>query len=255
MKNYLKHAINSSNLAKKILLKHFKKINSYDIKKEAGIVTIADTESETAIKNYLLKHFPSSSILAEESGNSGTGSVKWIIDPLDGTTNFFHGFPQFCISIALELDNEIVLAVVNNPISNDLYYSTKGNGSYKNNKRICVSKTNILKQALIGTGFAYMKGPQLKDALQIFEKFSNNCHGIRRPGSAVLDLCMVAEGVYDAFYEKTLNPWDIAAGSLLITEAGGLVTNFIGEKFSVYHDDILTSNGHIHSELLKIISN
>lgn len=255
MKEYLKHTINASNLAKEILLKHFNNINNFNIKKDSGIVTIADTESENAIISYLQKYYPNSSILAEESGTRGTGSVKWIIDPLDGTTNFFHGFPQYCISIALEIDAEIVLAVVNNPSNNDLYYAIKNEGAFKNNKKIIVSKTSSIKQSLIGTGFAYMKDAELKEALNIFEKFSNNCHGIRRPGSAVLDLCMVAEGIYDGFYEKTLNPWDVAAGSLLITEAGGLITNFSGTVFSVYNKEILASNGPIHSDLIKIISN
>lgn len=253
MKKYLKHAIIASNLAQKILLKYFTKINNFNVKKDAGFVTKADIESESCIKNYLFKKFPSSSFLAEESGNTGNTSLKWIIDPLDGTTNFYHGFPQFCISIALEINNEIVLALVNNPLSKDIYHSIKGSGAFKNKKQIFVSKTASLENALIGTGFAYMKGDELKNALKIFENFSNKCHGIRRPGSAVLDLCMIAEGIYDGFYEKTLNPWDLATGFLLIQEAGGKISNFEGKNFSVYNDEICASNSLIHEELLKII--
>lgn len=251
---YLNHAITSSNLAKDILLKYYRKTKNFNIKDKAGIVTIADIESEELLKTYFNKHTPEFSILAEESGLNGLETNKWIIDPLDGTTNFYHGFAFFCISIALELEGEIVLAVVNNPITNDIYHAIKGKGAYKNDEKLNVSKCEKLENAFIGTGFAYMKGEKLKDALSVFEKISNICHGVRRPGSAVLDLCMVAEGVYDAFYEETLNPWDVAAGVLLVKEAGGKITTYENKEFNVYDKTLLASNNLVHDEIIAIIN-
>ncbi|HOW16321.1 MAG TPA: inositol monophosphatase family protein [bacterium] len=254
LQKYKELAISASLEAGKLLMEHFNSINDFKIKKDAGIVTKADTDSETLITNILKKGTPEFGILAEEDGVKGDQNIKWIIDPLDGTTNFFHGFPHFNISIALEYKKELIVGVVHNPVNGDIYHCAKGAGSYKNKELIKVSKTDQLKSSLLGTGFAYMRGNELNSALELFKKFTALTHGIRRPGAAALDLCYVAEGIYDGFYESTLNPWDIAAGILLVQEAGGTVTNYKGNKISIYENNVVASNGAIHKDIVSVIN-
>lgn len=253
LKLYEDLAIDAAQLAGKILIKYFNSIKDFKVKKDAGIVTKADIESEKALSKFFNKETPGFGILAEEDGAKGNDKTKWIIDPLDGTTNFFHGFPHFNISIALEHNGTICVGVVYNPISGDVYHCTKGKGAYKNKKPIRVSKNKQLSTSMLGTGFAYMRKKPLEEALELFERFTYKTHGIRRPGAAALDLCYVAEGIYDGFYEKTLSPWDVAAGALLIQEAGGTVSKYNGKKFSIYEKEILASNGHIHKQMIKTI--
>jgi myo-inositol-1(or 4)-monophosphatase len=247
-------AIKASLIGGDILKKYFKNISSFEIKDGAGLVTKADKESEDAICSFLNKKTPEFSILGEESGLSQRGENKWIIDPLDGTTNFFHGFPYFNVSIGLEIEGEIVVGVVNNPISKEVYHCSKNTGAYKNKKQIHVSKTKELAKSLLGTGFAYMRGSELDESIKLFKEFTYLCHGIRRPGAAALDLCQLASGTYDGFYEKTLSPWDVAASSLLIKEAGGKLSLFDGSEFSVYSESIVASNVLLHDEIIKIIN-
>lgn len=258
--NYEKLAVEAAHIGGNVLKKYFNKAMDFDTKSGAGIVTLADKESEQVISDFFNKKTPEFGILGEEGGLSEkqngnkTSSNKWIIDPLDGTTNFFHGFPHFNISIALELDEKIVAGVIYDPVTDEVYRCSKGSGAYKNNKQIFVSKTKDLSMAMLGTGFAYQRGKVLDESLELFKKFTYVTQGIRRPGAAALDLCYAACGIYDGFYEKTLNAWDVAAGSLLITEAGGKVTDYSGKEFSVYSKDIVGSNGLIHDQLIKIIS-
>ncbi|MEI6079125.1 MAG: inositol monophosphatase family protein [bacterium] len=255
--NYENLAINAAHLGGEVLKKYFNKVVNFEVKPEAGIVTQADKESEIVISALFNKETPGFSILGEESGlteNDKNIKGKWIIDPLDGTTNFFHGFPHFNVSIALELDDEIVAGVVYNPITDETYHCSKGNGAYINSKKISVSKTNDLASSMLGTGFAYQRGDILDEALAMFKRFTYAAHGVRRPGAAALDLCYVARGIYDGFYEKTLNAWDVAAGSLLIKEAGGKVSNYNGKSFSVYSKSIVASNAVIHDEMIEIIN-
>ena len=245
-------AIEAASIGGEVLLKYFNNISEYDEKEGAGIVTKADTESEKHIVEYLLKRTPDFGILGEEKGVSQTGDNRWIIDPLDGTSNFFHRVPHFNVSIGLEMNKEIVVGVVYNPITKDMYHCSKGGGAYKNNEKLFVTRTKELSTSMLGTGFAYMRDDELKHALDLFLKFSLNTHGIRRFGAAALDLCYVASGIYDGFYERTLSPWDVAAGSLLIQEAGGKISNYKGEPVSIYDKEILASNGLIHDEMTKI---
>jgi len=252
-KNYENIAIKAALVGGKILKKYFRNLTEFEIKDGAGLVTMADKESESAISLFLNKKTPEFSILGEESGLSQRGENKWIIDPLDGTTNFFHSFPYFNVSIGLEVDEEIVVGVVHNPITNETYHCSKGQGAYKNKKKIHVSSTKELSTSLLGTGFAYMRGAPLDESINLFRDFTHLCHGIRRPGAAALDLCYVACGIYDAFYEKTLSPWDVAAGSLLIREAGGKLSSFDGSDFSVYSKSIVASNSLLHDEIMKVI--
>ena len=246
-------AIKAAHIGGKVLLKHFENTSVYDIKKGAGIVTKADTESEKTISAFLRKNAPDFGIFAEEEGYKYKGDSRWIIDPLDGTTNFFHRVPHFNISIALEMDKKIVVGVIYNPVTDEMYHCSKGGGAYRNKERIHVSRTKKLSTAMLATGFAYMSEKKMGKALDLFLKFSLNCHGIRRFGAAALDSCYVAAGIYDGFYERTLSPWDVAAGSLLVTEAGGKMSNYSGGKFSIYDKEIVASNGLIHNEIIKMI--
>ena len=252
--NYEKMAIEAAHFGGTVLRKYFNNLSDFKIKAPASIVTTADTESENVISDFLIKKTPDFSVLAEESGLSERGKNRWIIDPLDGTTNFFHGFPNFSISIALELEGEIVKCIVYNPITEEMYHCSKGSGAFKNTKPIHVSKTKDLVSSMLGTGFSYQRGKPLDRSLELFRKFTELTHGLRRPGSAALDFCYVACGIYEGFYEKDLNPWDVAAGYLLVEEAGGRVTNFKDEKFSVYEDNFIASNSLIHNAMVKVIN-
>lgn len=251
---YKKIAIEAAELGGKTLLKHFKKISKYDVKKGAGFVTKADTESEQVITDFLRKKTKDFGVFGEEKGYAHKGKNKWIIDPLDGTTNFFHHIPHFNIAIALELEDNVVAGVVYNPVNKELFYGSKGGGAFRNKEKLHVSKTKKLSQSILGSGFAYMREEELRTALDIFLRFSIKSHGIRRFGAAALDICYVAAGIYDGFYEKTLNPWDVAAGSLFVTEAGGKLSSYNGKKFSIYDKEIVASNGLIHKEIIKTIS-
>ena len=174
--------------------------------------------------------------------------------PLDGTTNFIHGFPVYAVSIALAFRGKIEQAVVYDPCRNDLFYATKGRGAFLNDKRLRVSKCTRMSDALIGTGFPFRRGDNFKRYVKMFEEVMTQCAGLRRPGAAALDLCYVAAGYYDAFFETGLNPWDIAAGSLIITEAGGLVGNFTGEPDFMYQREIVAGTPRVYGQLVKMLA-
>jgi myo-inositol-1(or 4)-monophosphatase len=178
----------------------------------------------------------------------------WIIDPLDGTTNFIHGFPVYSVSIALAHRGVVQQAVVYDPTRNDLFVASRGRGAYLNERRLRVSKRMRLAESLIGTGFPFRKGDNFKRYMKMFEELMPLCAGLRRPGSAALDLCYVAAGYYDGFFETGLNPWDIAAGSLMITEAGGLVGNFTGEADFLHQREIVCGSPKIYGQLVGILS-
>jgi myo-inositol-1(or 4)-monophosphatase len=220
-------------------------------------VTEVDQAAERTIIETLLTAYPDHAILAEESGRSmgsQTSDYVWIIDPLDGTTNFIHGFPQYAVSIALAFKGKVEQAVVYDPARNDLFYATKGRGAFMNDKRLRVSKRIRLADALIGTGFPFRKGDNFKRYLKIMEELMPLCAGLRRPGAAALDLCYVAAGWYDAFFETGLHPWDVAAGSLIVTEAGGLVGNFTGEADFLYQREILAGSPKVYAQLVPILA-
>ncbi|MBT9598682.1 MAG: inositol monophosphatase [Vitreoscilla sp.] len=220
-------------------------------------VTEVDQAAEQAIIETLLTAYPGHAILAEESGRTHGArhsDFLWIIDPLDGTTNFIHGFPAYCVSIALSFRGKVEQAVVYDPTRNDLFMASKGRGAFLNDKRLRVSKRNRLGDALIGTGFPFRKGDNLQRYMKMFETVAPHCAGLRRPGSAALDLCYVAAGWYDGFFETGLNPWDIAAGSLLITEAGGLIGNFTGEADFLHQREVVAGAPKIYGQLVQLLT-
>ena len=230
------------------------KINT---KSPNDFVTEVDQAAEEAIIDTILTAYPGHGILAEESGRergAKHSDFVWIIDPLDGTTNFIHGFPYYCVSIALAFRGKVEQAVVYDPTRNDLFIASKGRGAYLNDKRLRVSKRTRLADSIIGTGFPFRKGDNFQRYLKMMEDVMPLCAGLRRPGAAALDLCYVAAGMYDGFFETGLNPWDIAAGALMITEAGGLVGNFTGESDFMHQREILAGSPKIYGHLVKLLT-
>lgn len=226
-------------------------------KSHNDFVTEVDKAAEEAIISTILEAYPGHGILAEESGRAHgakDSDYVWIIDPLDGTTNFIHGFPVYAVSIALTFRGQLQQAVVYDPSRNDLFYASKGKGAYMNDRRIRVSKRTRMLDALIGTGFPFRKGDNFQRYLKMFEDVMVQCAGVRRPGAASLDLCYVAAGFYDGFFETGLSPWDVAAGALIITEAGGLVGNFTGEPDYLYQREILAGTPRIYGQLVKTLA-
>ncbi|MDO5626282.1 MAG: inositol monophosphatase family protein [Pseudomonadota bacterium] len=219
-------------------------------------VTEVDHASENAIIEALLTAYPQHGILAEESGRAH-GNPKadhlWIIDPLDGTTNFIHGFPVYCVSIALAVQGRIEQAVVYDPTRNDLFTATRGRGAYMNERRIRVSKRTELKDSLISTGFPFRKGDDFQTYLKMMADVMQRTAGLRRPGAAALDLAYVAAGFADGFFETGLKPWDVAAGSLLVTEAGGLIGNFTGEGEYLELQECLAANPRVYAQLVALL--
>ncbi|GAG39520.1 unnamed protein product, partial [marine sediment metagenome] len=228
-----------------------------DYKGKFNLVTNVDRQSQRKIIEIIRSSFPDHSILAEEKGGlkSKKSPYRWLIDPLDGTNNYAHGYPCFCVSIALEKNKEIILGVVYNPVLNELFFTKAGKGSFRNGEQIFTSQTKKINQSLLSTGFPYSRGKQLENHIKQFRVFMEHCHGIRRDGSAALNLCYIAMGRFDGFWEIDLSPWDTAAGCLLVKEAGGKLTNFSGHPFSHYGKEILATNGLIHKQMLKIIKN
>jgi len=218
-------------------------------------VSEVDVAAERAIIDTLKDAYPTHGFLGEESGSTSHQSdFIWIIDPLDGTTNFLHSFPQYCVSIALQHKGEITQAVIYEPNRNDLYTATKGRGAFLNDKRIRVSKCDKLQEALIGTGFPFRDFKYLDDYLNMFKSMIQKTTGIRRAGSAALDLAYVASGALDGFWEIGLSPWDIAAGGLLIQEAGGIVTDLSGQAGRLESGNILVASPKIHDDMQAIIA-
>jgi len=220
-------------------------------------VTEVDHAAEAAIIDTLLTAYPGHGILAEESGTARgarDSEYVWIIDPLDGTTNFIHGLPTYAVSIGLAFRNQIQQAVVYDPARNDLFFASKGRGAFLNDKRLRVSKRTRMADALIGTGFPFRKGDDLAHYLRILETVMKSCAGVRRPGAAALDLCYVAAGWYDAFFETGLSPWDVAAGSLIVTEAGGLVGNFTGEAEFLHQREVVAGSPKIYGQLVQMLA-
>jgi len=219
-------------------------------------VSEVDQAAEQAIIDILLEAYPGHGILAEETGRergAADSEYLWIIDPLDGTTNFLHGFPVYAVSIALTHRGQVQQAVVYDPTRNDLFIASRGRGAFLNDRRLRVSKRTRLSDGLIGTGFPFRKGDNFKRYLKMFEEVMQSCAGLRRPGAAALDLCYVAAGYYDGFFEVGLNPWDAAAGSLIITEAGGLVGNFTGEADYLFQRELVAGNPRIYGQLVQML--
>ncbi|MFN0279020.1 MAG: inositol monophosphatase family protein [Pyrinomonadaceae bacterium] len=252
----LNFAIETARDAGQLLLEKFDRNIKVSKKGDINLVTEADLASEALIIERIKSYYPKHSILAEESGNAvtfgGENTWKWIIDPLDGTTNYAHGYPCFCVTLALEHDGEVVIGVTHDPTRNELFAAERGRGASMNNKPIRVSETEDLADALTVTGFPYDFKSRENFARHLTE-FLLNSRGVRRDGSAAIDMAYVACGRFDGFWEEGLNPWDIAAGVLLIEEAGGQISGYDGSKFSIYKPPILASNGFIHSQMMSIL--
>jgi Archaeal fructose-1,6-bisphosphatase and related enzymes of inositol monophosphatase family len=252
----LNFAIETAREAGHVLLEKFGRKINISKKGEINLVTEADLASEALIIERIKSYYPKHSILAEESGEAvvigGDGKWKWIIDPLDGTTNYAHGYPCFCVTLALEHNSEIVIGITFDPTRNELFAAEKGQGASLNGRRIRVSETEKLSDALVVTGFPYdfKERPDFARHLNDFLLYSR---GVRRDGSAAIDMAYVACGRYDGFWEDGLNPWDVAAGFLLIEEAGGRVTYYDESPFNVYTPPICASNGLIHSQMIEVL--
>jgi myo-inositol-1(or 4)-monophosphatase len=221
------------------------------VKLDAGLVSEADEESEQVIQSLLMSAFPQYGFLGEETGEkSGTGG-RWICDPLDGTTNYVYGYPFFCISIGLEVAGELVVGVVEAPLLGDIFGAVKGGGAFRNGHRIHVSTRKTLSESLLATGFYYLTEADLNKQIQMFHRMIQQTNGVRRAGSAALDLCHVACGIFDGFWEKGLKPWDTAAGTLMVREAGGIVTDYKNRPYSVALDSILAGSNLVHPQLVE----
>jgi len=217
------------------------------------LVSEVDRAAEAAIIDTLRTAYPEHAILAEESGAAGQSEYVWIIDPLDGTTNFLHGFPQYCVSIALVHKGVITHGVIYDPSRNDLYIASRGRGAYLNDKRLRVSRRDKLIDALVGTGFPFRMFDYLDAYVSMLKDFMTKTAGVRRPGSAALDLAAVAAGRLDGFWEIGLAPWDMAAGCLMITEAGGLVGDLEGNEGYLHGGNIVAGNAKIFAQMLQVI--
>jgi len=233
-----------------LLMDAFRRRIGYEYKGDVDLVTQADRESEALITRQIRARWPQHDLIGEEGARNLTGSdYKWYIDPLDGTTNFAHGFPVFCVSMALEHKGERIAGVLYDPTRDELFAAEKGSGAYLNEQRLHVSATKELSESLVGTGFPSHKRHKNPN-IYFYHQITLKTHGVRRAGSAALDLASVASGRLDGFWEFNLNPWDTAAGVLLVEEAGGRVTDFTGGPFKLDSRETLATNGLIHEALM-----
>jgi myo-inositol-1(or 4)-monophosphatase len=233
-----------------LLMEYFRQHVAIEYKGDADLVTIADRSSEKLIRERIRSQFPGHDVLGEEEGLVDTGSdYRWYVDPLDGTTNFAHGFPVFCVSMALEHKGTRIAGVVYDPTRDELFAAEQGSGAYLNQQRMHVSKTATLAECLVATGFPSHKRHKNPNIF-FYHQITLRTHGVRRAGSAALDLCYVAAGRLDGFWEFNLNSWDTAAGVLIVEEAGGRVTRFNGGPFETNSRETLASNGIVHAALM-----
>lgn len=251
-------AIKAVRAGREVLQHYYGRLEHVEEKFQAGLVSEADKESEKAIFDYLRKNFPNDEFLGEESTLDLTkiqdmkpaGKVgRWIVDPLDGTTNYIHRFPIFCISLGYEVEGKIKLAVIDVPMLGEVYTAIEGQGAYVNGRRIHVSDTPNIKKSLLATGFFSEDEVSLEEQLRIFSTVVREARAIRRPGAAAYDLAQVARGVFDGFWERNLKPWDSAAGILLVREAGGEVVTYTGKDYHPYNNSLIAGNKAIVAEL------
>jgi myo-inositol-1(or 4)-monophosphatase len=238
----------------KILRKYFRKLIQIKKKGDIDLVTQADLESEQTIIATIREKFPEHGFIAEETGHHpGAGEGQWIIDPLDGTTNYAHGIGIFAVSIAFSQDIDIIMGIVFNPLTGELFTATKGSGAQLNGQPIGVTQTHSIQESLLATGFPYDFKTTTDSIMQRFQRCLVASQGIRRLGAAALDLCYVACGRFDGFWEQRLKPWDTAAGSLIASEAGATCTDFSNQPYTINKKEIVTSNSHIHEELISLL--
>jgi myo-inositol-1(or 4)-monophosphatase len=247
----LEVALSAARRADEVLRAGFGAEHAITYKGEVDIVTEIDEEAERVIREELLGTFPTYGMLAEEGGKlAGEEDARWIVDPLDGTTNYAHGLPIFCVSIALERAAEVVLGVVHDPMGEETFVAQRGQGATLNGDPIRVSDTDELIRALIVTGFPYDRAG-MPEALELFGRLAASTRGMRRLGSAALDLCYVASGRLDGYYERGIWPWDLAAGSVILEEAGGKLTNYRGDVLDLGGREIVASNGRLHPAITR----
>jgi myo-inositol-1(or 4)-monophosphatase len=251
---YLEVAETAAREAGKILRDYLGEVNEVEYKAKNSLVTEVDNLSEELIIKIIKSNFPSHDIFAEESGrNKKTSNYLWIIDPLDGTTNYAHTYPVFSISIALQIDNAFRMGIVYDPMRDEFFSAELGKGAHTNGNTIKVSKTKTVEESLLCTGFTHENEWMVEENLRHFQNFIRKARAVRRDGSAALDLCYVACRRYDGFWELGLHPWDTAAGYLILKEAGGRVTDFSGNEFKIQFEEILASNGIIHEEMMQVL--
>ena len=249
-------AVKAARRAGNIISRATRNLDIIAVREKAAndFVSEVDREAEQAIIRTLREAYPDHAILAEESGASGESEHQWIIDPLDGTTNFLHGFPQYAVAIALKHRGVVTQAVIYDPSRNDLFTATRGRGSYLNDQRLRVSKRANVKSSLLGTGFPFRQVEHIDAYLAVLRDMMKGATGVRRAGSAALDLAYVAAGRLDGFWEFGLSPWDIAAGALMITEAGGMVSDLAGESNYMETGNVVAGNPKVFVELLNAIA-
>jgi myo-inositol-1(or 4)-monophosphatase len=254
MTDYLTAAVEVAREAGALLAELSTQPLNIGYKHRADLVTIADRRSEALIVGRLHERFPDHAIVAEEGGNYGsTSGYCWYVDPLDGTTNYAHGYPVYSVSIGLAHRGEVIAGVVYDPSRDEMFAAERGAGAFLNDRQIHVSRIEALGESLVATGFPpFLANHDMN--LQFYFRFTELSHGIRRAGSAALDLCCVAAGRYDGFWEMKLNPWDKAAGTLIVTEAGGRVGDVRGGAFNLLGDDVFVSNGRVHDQMLEVFS-
>jgi len=247
-------AVQAAKKAGRVLQRRLGRTRRVDYKGAVNLVTEMDFRSERIIVSEIRKRCPEHGFLAEEKVQEQTASpYRWIIDPLDGTTNYAHGYPVYGVSIALEKEGKIILGVVYDPSREELFVAEKGKGARLNGRRIRVSSASRLSKSLLATGFPYDLRESKANNFDHFQNFALRVHAVRRAGSAALDLCYVAAGRFDGFWEMKLGPWDLAAGGLMVQEAGGRVTDFQGRPLGLDGRQVLASNSRIHREMMKIL--
>jgi myo-inositol-1(or 4)-monophosphatase len=250
-------ALKAARLGREVLMQYFGRLENIEEKFQAGLVSEADKESERVIFDYLRKNFPDDEFVGEESTLDPTkippakAKGRWIVDPLDGTTNYIHRFPVFCVSIGYEYQGRPQVAVIDVPMMGEVYSAVRGQGAYVNGRRMRVSSTTTVKDSLLATGFFGDNEAQLQEQLKIFPAITREARGVRRAGAAAYDLALVARGVFDGYWEKGLKPWDSAAGILLVEEAGGKVCTYRGAPYTPYQNSIVATNAHLADLLVK----
>lgn len=254
MQNYRAFAESLAVGAGRILREHQGTAFRIEYKGEIDLVTEVDRASEAYLRQRIAETYPEHEILGEEEGLTSSGSAyRWILDPVDGTTNYAHGFPYYCVSVGLEFEGQIIAGAIYNPSLDELFSAARGHGATLNGKPIKVSTVDELRRSLLTTGFPYnviQKGSNFPN----FERFLYLCQAVRRAGSAALDLCHVACGRYDGFWEAGLSPWDVAAGSLIVEEAGGRMSNYRGGTFDSYAKELLATNGLLHAPMMGVLA-
>jgi len=252
--NFLNLAVKAAFKAGKVLKKGFDLEKEIIFKRFADPVTLYDKESEKIIVDQILSNHPDHSILTEENLSRDVNKdYKWIIDPLDGTVNFTHKIPYISISIALEINQQVVLGVVYNPVLDEIYTAIQGAGAFMNKKRLSVSNISSIGKALVATGFPYERDGRIEELMKPMPAFLKDYQGYRRLGSATMDLVYVARGSFDGFYEENLKPWDTAAGKIIVEEAGGKLTDYSNNPYSVYQKTIIASNSLIHNQIVDLL--